>query len=103
MQKKKLNKTFITLLIITLLMILAFLFFGFLIFVSTYDKPNVYSLYPNIIIEGIMPLILSLFLTLIALKSKHKPLKVIFILLTFFLFCYVLFWGIVNVAIFNLD
>ena len=96
---KKLSKIFLILLTFTILTILQVLFFGAIILILTYDNPNIYSLYPKMLAKGILPIIVSIFLTSISLKITSIILKTIFILIAIFLFCFVLFWGLGFIAI----
>ena len=72
---KILSKTFLTLLILTILITLEVLFFGAIILILTYDNPNIYSLYPKMLIKGSLPIIVSIFLTSASLKIIKGNIK----------------------------
>ena len=99
---KRLSKVFLILLILTILTTLEVLFFGAIILILTYNNPNIYSLYPKMLIKGGVPIIISIFLTSVSLKITGIILKTIFILIAFFLFYFVLFQGLGCVSILSL-
>ena len=90
MQSKKINKTYITLLILSILIFLQGLIFAIIILISTYNNPITYSLYPKILIKLLFPILTSIFLTLISIKVANIFLKYTIVVVTIFCFLYVI-------------
>ncbi len=86
---------------LSILIFLQDLIYGVIILVLTYNNPTTYSLYPKILIKGLLPILMSIFPLLISIKNTNIILKYISILVTIFLFCYVMFWGLGYIIMFS--